>query len=186
MERCDPSASCNQDGQTFKGIFFHHLTAFCDPLPRSAVRAGATYAADSQLAHSHRKQCEGYTDWVVHNARAAMRTRDEKGRFGSWWGAPFGSEFVEEWEVPGAIGAVDYRNERAKMVVLDIVPEGDSFTEPKLRGEGGKIRSGDLNDRGRGRTVETQGAGLSVVRAMVEFLRRREGNEESAAEAEVV
>jgi hypothetical protein len=28
---------------------------------------------------------------------------------------------------------------------------------------------GDPNDRGRGRTVETQGSGLAVVRAMYEF-----------------
>ena len=35
----------------------------------------------------------------------------------------------------------------------------------------------DLNDRGRGRTIETQGSGLAVVRAMWEFLRRAEGTE---------
>jgi hypothetical protein len=45
---------------------------------------------------------------------------------------------------------------------------------------------GDANDRGRGRTVETQGVGLAVVKAMYEFLRwrrehhgvRTEGNTE--------
>jgi hypothetical protein len=38
-----------------------------------------------------------------------------------------------------------------------------------------KSSGGDLNDRGRGRTIETQGSGLAVVRAMWEFLRRAEG-----------
>ena len=33
---------------------------------------------------------------------------------------------------------------------------------------------GDLNDRGRGRTIETQGSGLAVVRAMWVFLWRDE------------
>ena len=40
-----------------------------------------------------------------------------------------------------------------------------------------KRSGGDLNDRGRGRTIETQGSGLAVVRAMWEFLRRAEGAE---------
>jgi hypothetical protein len=32
----------------------------------------------------------------------------------------------------------------------------------------------DLNDRGRGRTVETQSGGVAVVRAMWEFLKNSE------------
>ena len=35
----------------------------------------------------------------------------------------------------------------------------------------------DLNDRGRGRTVETQGSGVAVVRAMLEFVKLAEGDE---------
>ncbi len=31
-EQCDVSGTCSQDSQSFKGIFFHHLTAFCAPL----------------------------------------------------------------------------------------------------------------------------------------------------------
>ncbi|KAJ2975502.1 hypothetical protein NQ176_g5486 [Zarea fungicola] len=31
-EQCDASGTCSQDSQTFKGIYFHHLTAFCRPL----------------------------------------------------------------------------------------------------------------------------------------------------------
>ena len=37
----------------------------------------------------------------------------------------------------------------------------------------GKVRIRDLNDRGRGRTVETQGGGLSVLRAMWELVDTR-------------
>ncbi len=51
-EACDPSGTCNQNGQTFKGIFFHHLTTFCAPLPTVPTRPGKTYAAsrDSYIA----------------------------------------------------------------------------------------------------------------------------------------
>jgi hypothetical protein len=48
----------------------------------------------------------------------------------------------------------------------------DEDIDNELTNRGG----GDLNDRGRGRSVETQGSGLAVVRAMWEFLRRMEGD----------
>jgi hypothetical protein len=116
-EACDPSGSCNQDGQTFKGIFFHHLTAFCEPLPRIPVRPGSTYAANENLARDQKKRCDSYTNWVVHNAQAAMGTRDSKGRFGSWWAAPSKSTKVL---LPR--GAIDYRNLRSLIMPLGISP----------------------------------------------------------------
>ena len=87
-ESCDPSGRCSQDGQTFKGIFFHHLTSFCNPLPSRPTRPGKTHAATRETAMLHANSCREYTTWVTHNAQAALQTRDEAGRFGSWWGAP--------------------------------------------------------------------------------------------------
>jgi hypothetical protein len=88
-ELCEPSATCSQDSQTFKGIFFHHLTAFCTPLPRRSVKPGRTYGATKELASLHHESCDAYTSWVVHNAQAALRTRDDKGQFGERWGADY-------------------------------------------------------------------------------------------------
>lgn len=129
-ERCDPSSTCSQDAQSFKGIFAHHLTAFCAPLPATPAREGKTFAADKKLRDWHREACKDYTGWVILNARAAMRTRDGEGRFGGWWGA--------------------------------------------RRREGEE----DPNERGRGRTAETQGAGMAIVRAGWEF--KRLGEEDGA------
>ncbi|KAJ4363914.1 hypothetical protein N0V83_009366 [Neocucurbitaria cava] len=79
-ELCDPSGTCSQNGQTFKGIFFHHLTSFCSPLPtRRPTAPGRTYAAPRELATLHHRSCKEYAAWVVHNAQAALRTRDEEG-----------------------------------------------------------------------------------------------------------
>ena len=38
-EQCDSHGRCDQNGQTFKGIFFHHLTLFCEPFAARASRA---------------------------------------------------------------------------------------------------------------------------------------------------
>jgi hypothetical protein len=118
QELCDPSGRCSQDGQTFKGIFFHHLTAFCEPLPARPVRPGKTHAAARETAMLHERSCTEYTGWVVHNAQAALRTRDEEGRFGGWWGAPdaeveTNSIFDKRQTSTDTLlpnGAVDYRN----------------------------------------------------------------------------
>ncbi|KAF1916622.1 glycosyl hydrolase family 76-domain-containing protein [Ampelomyces quisqualis] len=143
-ERCDPSASCNQDGQAFKGIFFHHLTTFCQAVPHH----GSSHATTEESASWHTNECRRYTPWVVHNAKAALATRDPQGRFGSWWNP------TAVLEVAILDGARDYRN------VLHI--------DERMREE---RASGDPNDRGRGRTVETQGGGVAVVRAMYEFMK---------------
>lgn len=184
-EACDPSGTCNQNGQTFKGIFFHHLTTFCTPLPLRPVTPGYTQSATRELAALHERSCESYTEWVVHNAQAALRTRDAKGRFGAWWAARHHASFSSrkrsvDVELPD--GAIDYRNHPSLLVELDIQPEEHAASDESILSEAGALYtrrytsvSGDLNDRGRGRTVETQGSGLSVVRAMWEFLRRREG-----------
>ncbi|RYO87604.1 hypothetical protein DL762_004148 [Monosporascus cannonballus] len=82
---CDAAGVCNQDAPTFKGIYFHHLTAFCAPLAAPEdVRAGEVFDA---ARRSHADACASYRGWLAHNARAALATRDGRGRFGQWWTA---------------------------------------------------------------------------------------------------
>lgn len=181
-EFCDPSGSCSQDGQAFKGIFFHHLTSFCEPLPRNAVEPGKTHGAPIWAIERHQKRCDSYSSWVVHNAQAALNTRDHRGYFGSWWGSSHKSPDVQ---LP--FDAHDYRNFPGVFTSSRHLGHGasDNYdllsrTTEEIKDEGWIYRdakpaaSGDPNDRGRGRTLETQGSGVAVVRAMSEFLRRAE------------
>ncbi|KAJ5174889.1 uncharacterized protein N7482_000766 [Penicillium canariense] len=160
-DTCDSRASCSQDGQTFKSIFFHHLAEFCRPLRPQEERFLANEkrqpAADedwAQVFNRHLLRCRAYGPWVEHNARAALVTRDEDGKFGQWWGLPFpqlsvSSEIVNSSTLPP--GAVDYRNDGF---------DADATTDGVWR---------DFNDRGRGRTVETQAGGVAVLRALLQW-----------------
>ena len=177
-EHCDAGASCDQNGQTFKGILFHHLTLFCGPLPREPLVPGTTYAADNELASLHRRRCQEYASWTDHNAKAALATRDEKGKFGTWWGAR--SDVVI---APLPDGAIDYRNNALELLYpWWMLSEGvrcSSFVDRDEVGHALDATSriqldyefalqdhssgrdhdqlriaSDLNDRGRGRTVE--------------------------------
>ncbi|KAJ5709270.1 hypothetical protein N7493_010604 [Penicillium malachiteum] len=161
-EVCDLYASCSQNGQTFKGIFFHHFAEFCRPLRPEEERflAGQTRRPiedeeDWEEVYSrHLSRCRTYGPWVEHNARAALMTRDDDGKFGMWWGLPFLSvldseEIMNSSTLPE--GAVDYQNE-------------EIGARP--------FRSGvprDFNDLGRGRTVETQSGGVAVLRALLQW-----------------
>ncbi|ROT34973.1 Six-hairpin glycosidase [Sodiomyces alkalinus F11] len=117
-ERCDASGTCSQDGQTFKGIFFHHLTAFCEAIEPPGFDTDSDITVDQsayrQIRTAHETACFAYSSWVQHNAKAALMTRDEKGRFGMWWGAHlFGnaSPTMKTDGVPrGRPHAADYRN----------------------------------------------------------------------------
>jgi len=190
-ELCDARGACNQNGQTFKGIFFHHLTLFCEPLPRDPRIPGVSFAARGGEDALHANSCKGYAAWVAHNAVMAMATRDENGGFGMWWGAPTSEDGENDVEMPIVPrGAIDYRNCRLDKQALE--RWGPQFYLQCL--VGGRLRGRDrpeqwedqsvgveaerkvayhqrdLNDRGRGRTVETQGGGVAVVRAMWEFV----------------
>ncbi|KAL2755815.1 glycoside hydrolase family 76 protein [Sodiomyces alcalophilus JCM 7366] len=117
-ESCDASGTCSQDGQTFKGIFFHHLTAFCEVIEPPDLDTDSDMTLDhsayEQIRTAHEGACYAYSFWVQHNAKAALLTRDGKGRFGMWWGAGlFGNESptMETDGVPhGRPNATDYRN----------------------------------------------------------------------------
>lgn len=113
-ERCDASGRCSQDGQAFKGIFFHHLTTFCATLDPITVSPGVTLDVEGfqRVKAAHSEACEHYLGWVRHNALAAMGTRDPLGVFGMWWGAGL----FEEASAPSTDdetdrNATDYRNE---------------------------------------------------------------------------
>ncbi|KAI1774669.1 glycoside hydrolase family 76 protein [Hypoxylon cercidicola] len=116
---CDASGTCSQDGQTFKGIFFHHLTAFCAPLAAPAPESGTKVddRAFAAVSASHGKACSSYSGWLRHNVRAALGTRDKHGKFGQWWTAGLlGARWTGPWPtmaddgIPHATNGVDYRN----------------------------------------------------------------------------
>jgi hypothetical protein len=165
-ELCDPYGTCSQNGHTFKGIFFHHLTTFCSTLPRTAVQPGKTHGAAPEVRALHRRSCNEYAPWVMHNGQAALKTKDSKGRFGTWWGASLQDEPKQVPQSPKDLmpeGACDYRN---NPYVTGGYLKHIAQMPTKI-----PLYTSDPNARGRGRTVETQGGGVAVTRAMWEFLR---------------
>ncbi|PHH52760.1 hypothetical protein CFIMG_003782RA [Ceratocystis fimbriata CBS 114723] len=93
-EMCDSSATCSQNGHTFKGIFFHHMSHFCRPLDtrdldvRSTERSlGYDESRFNTISDTHAHACRSYIPWLKHNAQAALQTRDKSGIFGTWWSA---------------------------------------------------------------------------------------------------
>lgn len=173
-EACDSSGTCSQDGQTFKGIFFHHMASFCVPLRDEYF--DTTERFQLETASLHRKRCNGYTAWVRYNANAAYATRDRNGEFGTWWGRPpryhRDRVKVEESDIPN--GATDYMNSGIPHNHIWRLPDDDpSYDATALGGIknhprdiAAMSRGSDFNDRGRGRSVETQSGGVAVLRAL--------------------
>lgn len=193
-ELCDWSGTCSQNGQTFKGIFFHHLTLFCSPLTRHECRKDEEVPLDDEETKQlHRKSCDEYGDWIRHNAFAAYVTKDQDGEFGEWWGRSARrrqrDEEDDEFEAPRTQGT-DYRNEGVPMDETWRLPEDDAMYKSDVNTEFGnwerssgaiyESRDGDrgnlrdVNDRGRGRTVETQSGGVAVLRALWRLVESRE------------
>jgi len=182
-EFCDPSGTCSQDGQTFKGIFFHHLTALCAALPVNEANAtipGTSYVADSATAAQHERKCSSYIKWVARNAKSAIGTKNEDGLFGMWWGAS--TDYVDEepshtdraFLVGGSGNSVDEAESTPKAVTNQGVESPSHFlrhasVDSDTRNSQPAIK--DVNNRGRGRTIETHSGGLMVVRALWELLR---------------
>jgi hypothetical protein len=171
-DACDASGRCSQDGQNFKGIFFHHLALFCAPLPR-LLKLPQGYSPANELDRAwHDVACARYTAWIQHNAKAALTSKDEDGKFGMWWGAPKNAHvdaFPAEVMLPD--GAVDHRNPDVNSP--DTNSKGsrvDHAKDKNLRSKGDHLGKLDLNDRGRGRTVETHGGGVAVLRSAWESL----------------
>ncbi|KAH8174617.1 glycosyl hydrolase family 76 domain-containing protein [Sarocladium implicatum] len=201
-ERCDASGGCSQDGQAFKGIFFHHLTTFCAALDPITVAPGVTLDVEGfhRVKTAHSEACEHYLGWVRHNALAAMGTRDTAGVFGMWWGAGLFEEAPAPLdEDTNERNATDYRNlgmphddiwgtqhrfrpgtkagdekEASGRVAMGMEqtvmrPHSGSRQERRQAPEQKDSLTRDPNARGRGRTVETQMSGLSLLRAYWEL-----------------
>ncbi|KAJ4394065.1 hypothetical protein N0V93_003282 [Gnomoniopsis smithogilvyi] len=194
-EACDSKGDCSQDAQTFKGIFFHHLTTFCGTRPSRDDFMETNHHTDEHIA-LHSKKCRAYTAWLQHNVFAMQRTKNAEGKVGMWWTAgllglqkhlPSGEDFTDLDEP----GAVDYRNDGVpddpmwRRTPTGVTPPLMPLPRPEqarmhaaermiLRhdDEGAKTSAAgqDLNDRGRGRTVETQGGGLALLRAYWEIV----------------
>ena len=173
-DACDSSGSCSQDGQTFKGIFFHHMTMFCAPLP-VGTKEGIFYKADPTTAARHRASCQSYVPWVAHNARAALGTKDEHGEFGMWWtyGLLRANDSFEAGKYKAHAEGVDYRNygvphDEFWVATTEVGshPALDRTRNRRRNGSVGPQAPLDPNDRGRGRTVETQSGGLAILRAL--------------------
>lgn len=192
-ELCDWSGSCSQNAQTFKGIYFHHLTLFCGPLIRWESNGYEdAFLDDEETRQLHQKSCDEYGDWIRHNAFAAYVTRNQDGEFGEWWGRPARRRrhedgANEEFEGPNTQGT-DYRNEGVPMDEIWRLPEDDTTYKSDMNTENGNRKrnwdgvygsadgSGlrDINDRGRGRTVETQSGGVAVLRALWRLVESRQ------------
>lgn len=166
-ELCDRSGTCSQDSQTFKGIFFQHLTQFCEPLPQKASISGQTYAASKSLRQKHSGFCSTAGQWVAHNAEAALSTKNaSRGLFGMWWGYDYA---VADYPESLPAHAIDYRNDASVLSTAKwAISQKSQGIHAETNGEDLAMR--DVNDRGRGRTVETQQGGLAVLRASWELL----------------
>jgi hypothetical protein len=173
-DTCDASGTCSQDSQTFKGIFFHHLTLFCTHLPDHLVLPDSIQETDggalARVRKWHDEQCAKYGPWIRHNAKAALTTRNREGKFGMWWSAPKYALRERDAEVELPDGAVDYRN----LGVLERWRGGSKNHGAKGVANEPGIGAEDLNDRNRGRTLETQGGGVAVLRALWEVVDSRE------------
>lgn len=184
---CDAPANCSQDAQIFKGIYFHHLGIFCEPLPTTTPLVdGLTVLADGDLADAHSSNCDSHTSWVTHNAHAALSTRNQDNVIGGWWGANHSNDTTQsatlDMAVPIPQGSWDERNSpevlsQAPWACRNGCRQAGQFssganaqprTELTIRSQ-----KRDVNGGGRGRTVETQGSGVSVVKAASDFTRKR-------------
>lgn len=183
-EICDSSGTCTQDSHTFKSIYFHHLSTFCADLDDKYLNTTALPHLDGKVTAQHRQRCRSYTSWVKHNAEAALSTRDRYGRIGTWWGAR-DSVLNEAVSLHDTIllpqGAVDYKNDRQAMRKLRrtsrrMWTEGSiskhnsakrhASAAQELMADKHDYHDQDLNDRGRGRTVESHVGGLAVLRCL--------------------
>ncbi|KAH6900472.1 glycosyl hydrolase family 76-domain-containing protein [Thelonectria olida] len=135
-EQCDASGTCSQDGQTFKGVFFHHLATFCSPLDPIRVEDGMKVdeRGYQRVKTAHATACGEYLGWIKHNVLAALGTRDAEGRFGMWWGAGVFDAVVtldNDGIDHNAANTTDYRNQGT--------PEDDTWggNHPWIPGTGG-------------------------------------------------
>ncbi|RKF57797.1 putative glycosyl hydrolase [Erysiphe neolycopersici] len=176
-EACDASATCSQDSQTFKGIFFHHFTSFCSQLTDPISIPEGTTNNSQEIREWHYNKCQRYGPWIKHNADAALSTLDSRGRFGGWWGFSSNSTVnhsAEPNETKIQSGAIDYRSlgipQDWKFISKRQSEEPERYNI-KSR-DNNSTQASDLNDRGRGRTAETQLGGVNVLRALLKIVEK--------------
>lgn len=166
-DTCDSSGTCSQDAQTFKGTYFHHFMLFCAPL------AGDTVGQHSEL-------CSSYLPWLERNAAGAFSTRNDTGDYGMWWG-PFETNATvgNPWPQP-PYGSTDYRNDVELLTGriwgwngTSIDGGGMALVQPGYHQHRGNDT--DVNDRGLGRTVETQGGAVAVFDALYAVVKGTSG-----------
>ncbi|OJD12808.1 hypothetical protein AJ78_06649 [Emergomyces pasteurianus Ep9510] len=143
----------------------------------------------------HQEKCSSYYFWVAHNANASYVTKDESGKFGMWWGKPYPYQNLNPTQTsPLPDGAVDYRNENP---FADVAVDEPRQRLPKNADDEIYFRRyrklpllkrrkseetshsyprrvdpaapKDVNDRGRGRTVETQSGAVAILRALFQW-----------------
>lgn len=138
----------------------------------------------------HQMRCSLYHAWIKHNAHAAYTTKTEDGKFGMWWGRKYpDSELnpIETSDLP--YGAVDYRNMNRTGAYSEILERSGTdertadnqsddvrshtvkreFNQQDTSTQSNSSRIRDVNDRGRGRTVETQAGAMAVFRALYQW-----------------
>lgn len=167
QDLCDVDGSCSQDAQNFKGIFFHHLTLFCEPLTmdesqQKGQNTSVIFNASPAQAEAHQSQCDSYTPWILHNAQYAYTTRDSEGVYGGWWDANYTTPKGYTATPAGA----DVENKGIPQDRFWRLPSNPAVSEagmtPVVNGS-----ASDPNSRGRGRTVETQSGGLALMTCLV-------------------
>lgn len=184
-EICDVAGDCTQNGHTFKSIFFHHFAEFCRPLRPDEVRfLRETESSKESAAESirffetwHMRRCARYRSWVAHNARAALMTRNPEGKFGMWWGRPYPTPDPGNLTAELPMGAIDYlhhwgfkgEDKPLRRPLRDWLHEGGDISAMTSKHRTNAEPPRDVNDRGRGRTVETQVGGIAVVRAWLQW-----------------
>lgn len=168
QDLCDVDGSCSQDSQNFKGIFFHHLTLFCQPLSedenqQKSQNTSIIFKASSAQVQAHEAQCGDYESWILHNARYAYATRNSTGVYGGWWDANY---TIPTGYTSTPAGAADVMNKGIPQTRLwrlaSNPPVPAVGTAPVVNGS-----ASDPNNRGRGRTVETQSGGLGLLTCLV-------------------
>lgn len=169
QDKCDADGSCSQDGENFKGIFFHHLALFCQPIGLSKKETIIFNGTEAQ-AQSHQEVCDGYQPWILHNAQAAYSTRNADGKYGGWWNAGAATAKPKAPSAPSQTsGAADVRNKGIPLSGVWRLPSSPLVSEQGMSPVE-NAAADDPNDRGRGRTVETQSGGLSLMRSLVQAL----------------
>ncbi|KAL8400110.1 hypothetical protein RB594_000496 [Gaeumannomyces avenae] len=197
-DQCDVSGSCSQDSQTFKGIFFHHLITFCGTLEEDSSASESLRATHSSSCKSYRGWVEhnakaaqatrdakgrfgmwwtaGLLDIVVEDLKTVKPRSSSPGAVAEEESVDYRTYGVPdtlEWVPQGGARRPSLGDQMAESAEEDAgaerEPAGGFMDQVAFSVQGGRRKGSDPNDRGRGRTVETQAGGLAALRAVWEL-----------------